>query len=217
MYRVEFEDLGTKVYKTLKNMIITGELKPGEKLVQEDLAERLGVSRTPLLSAFAKLAQENLVETISRRGAYVKRFTEQELVDIYDIRIQLEPLGAERAATYIEPEEIIQLEQLLKQYDEATQAKDMHALKQIDYQFHMFIMRISRNRLLYDMLSTFNVIIISNIKGLLKPPEKSDTEHHLLLEALKAKNPVESRKIMYEHISDSRDNLLKHIIPFDSE
>ncbi len=61
------------------------------------------------------------------------------------------------------------------------------------------------------------MIIISNIKGLLKPPEKSDTEHHLLLEALKAKNPVESRKIMYEHISDSRDNLLKHIIPFDSE
>ncbi|GAB4369968.1 MAG: GntR family transcriptional regulator [Spirochaetales bacterium] len=217
MYKVEFEDLGTKVYKALKNMIISGELKPGEKLVQEELAERLGVSRTPLLSAFAKLAQENLVETISRRGAYVKKFSEQELVDIYDIRIQLEPLGAERAATFIEPDGISQLEQLLKEYDVATQAKDMNALKQIDYQFHMTIMKNSQNRLLYDMLSTFNVIIISNIKGLLKPPEKSDTEHHRLLEALKSKNPEEARRIMYEHILDSRSNLLKHLIPFNSQ
>lgn len=217
MYKLEFEDLGSKVYKTVKSMIISGELKPGEKLIQEELAERLGVSRTPLLSAFAKLAQENLVETISRRGAYVKRFTEQELVDIYDIRIQLEPLGAERAATYIEGTEISQLEQLLKDYDVATQKKDMHALKQIDYQFHMHIMRCSRNQLLYDMLSTFNVIIISNIKGLLKPPEKSDREHHLLLDALKTRNASEARRIMYEHISDSRSNLLHHLIPFDSE
>ncbi len=216
MYRVEFEDLGTKVYKTLKGMIISGELKPGEKLVQEELAERLGVSRTPLLSAFAKLAQENLVETISRRGAYVKRFTEQELLDIYDIRIQLEPLGAERAALHAEPEELEQLESLLTEYDKATRQKDMQMLKQIDYQFHMAIMKSSRNRLLYEMLSTFNVIIISNIKGLLKPPEKSDSEHHDLLQALKNRNAAEARRILYEHINDSRSNLLHHLIPLES-
>ncbi|MFQ3621374.1 MAG: GntR family transcriptional regulator [Spirochaetales bacterium] len=217
MYKVEFEDLSTKVYKTLKNMIITGELKPGEKLVQEVLAERLGVSRTPLLSAFAKLAQENLVETLPRRGAYVKRFTEQELVDIYDIRMQLEPLGAEKAAIYIKPDEINQIEHLLEEYDKATKEKDMHTLKQIDYQFHMLVMKISGNKLLYDMLSTFNVIIISNIKGLLKPAEKSDSEHHLLLEALKKHNATEARRIMYEHISDSRSNLLHHLIPYESD
>jgi DNA-binding GntR family transcriptional regulator len=211
MYKVEFEDLGKKVYKALKAMIISGELKPGEKLVQEELAERLGVSRTPLLSAFSKLAQENLVETISRRGAYVKKFTEQELLDIYDIRIQLEPLGAYKAAGFVKSSEVETLEKLLVDFDEATKRNDMKALKMIDYDIHMEIMRCSGNKLLYDMLSTFNIIIISNIKGLLKPPQKSDSEHMLLIESIKSGNAEEARRIMFDHINDSRSNLLRNL------
>jgi DNA-binding GntR family transcriptional regulator len=211
MYKVEFEDLGKKVYKALKAMIINGELKPGEKLVQEELAERLGVSRTPLLSAFSKLAQENLVETISRRGAYVKKFNEGELLDIYDIRIQLEPLGAERTALVASDKDIAIFEGFLKDFDRATRDNDMKSLKQIDYDFHMGIMRCSGNKLLYDMLSTFNIIIISNIKGLLKKPEKSDNEHWALLNAIKHHNSAEARRVMFDHINDSRSNLLHNL------
>lgn len=211
MYKVEFEDLGKKVYKVLKAMIINGEIKPGEKLVQEELAERLGVSRTPLLSAFSKLTQENLVETISRRGAYVKKFTEQELLDIYDIRIQLEPLGAYKAASSAKPADIKILETLLLDFDKATKTDDMKALKKIDYDIHMEIMRCSGNRLLYDMLSTFNIIIISNIKGLLKAPPKSDSEHMALIEAIKTGKADEARRIMYDHVFDARSNLLHNL------
>ena len=211
MYKVEFEDLGQKVYKALKSMIINGELKPGEKLVQEDLAERLGVSRTPLLSAFSKLAQENLVETVSRRGAYVKKFSEQELLDIYDIRVQLEPLGACKAAESATDADISRWEEYLHDFDRATTRNDMKELKRIDYDFHMDIMRCSGNRMLYDMLSTFNIIIISNIKGLLKAPEKSDSEHWALLEAFKRRDAGEARRVMYDHIFDSRSNLLRNL------
>ena len=211
MYKVEFEDLGKKVYKALKMMIISGELKPGEKLVQEELAERLGVSRTPLLSAFSKLAQENLVETISRRGAYVKRFSEAELLDIYDIRIQIEPFGAYKAARAMTPQDIRHVEGLLRTFDEAARAGDMRELKRIDYDFHMEIMRCSGSKLLYDMLSTFNIIIISNIKGLLKNSEKSDAEHGLLMEALRKGDAEDARRAMYDHINDSRSNLLHNL------
>jgi DNA-binding GntR family transcriptional regulator len=72
MYRIETEALGKKVHRALRAMIISGELKPGQKLIQDDLANHLGVSRTPLLAAFSKLEQENLVTTIPRRGAYIR-------------------------------------------------------------------------------------------------------------------------------------------------
>ncbi|HKJ84610.1 MAG TPA: GntR family transcriptional regulator, partial [Spirochaetia bacterium] len=73
-FRVDYEDLSGQVYRMLKHMILVGELKTGEKLRQDDLAERLGVSRTPLLSAFSKLEKEMLVELIPRRGAFVKQY-----------------------------------------------------------------------------------------------------------------------------------------------
>jgi DNA-binding GntR family transcriptional regulator len=75
----------------------------------------------------------------------------------------------------------------------------------------MGIMLCSGNKLLYDMLSTFNIIIISNIKGLLKNPEKSDAEHWALLSAIKNRNAEEARKVMFDHINDSRSNLIHNL------
>jgi len=78
MDHIKAEVLGQKVHKALKAMIMSGELRPGQKLVQDDLAERLGVSRTPLLAAFLKLEQENLVVTIPRRGAFVNQSNDED-------------------------------------------------------------------------------------------------------------------------------------------
>ncbi|TVR06400.1 MAG: GntR family transcriptional regulator, partial [Spirochaetaceae bacterium] len=94
MYKVEYEDLAQRVYKLLKQMILQGELCSGQRLPQDELAERLGVSRTPLLSAFSKLEREMLVETVPRRGSFVRAYSSEELLNIYDIRLRLEPLGA---------------------------------------------------------------------------------------------------------------------------
>ena len=100
MYKVDYEDLSQQVYKTLKEMILTGRLSSGEKLRQDSLAEELGVSRTPLLSAFSKLEREMLVEIVPRRGAFVKKYSYEELIHVYDIRVRLEPLGAAEAAVH---------------------------------------------------------------------------------------------------------------------
>jgi DNA-binding GntR family transcriptional regulator len=208
MYRIETEDLGRKVYKVLKSMIINGDLRSGQKLVQEELAEQLGVSRTPLLFAISKLEQENLVETLPRRGAYVRRYSQRELIDIFDIRCRLEPLAARDAAMNATAEEVEGLARLLEAFDAATRGGDPLAVKRTDYEFHMELLRCCGNRFLPDMLATFHIIIISNTKSLLKPVERSTRDHHRLLKALRARDPDAAEKAMFVHVNESRANLM---------
>ena len=102
MEAARFEDLAEQVYRTLRDMILVGTLAPGQKLRQEALSETLGVSRTPLLAAFSKLEKEMLVELVPRRGAFVKRLSAAELLQLYDVRLRLEPLGASVPADRID-------------------------------------------------------------------------------------------------------------------
>lgn len=207
MYRIETEDLGRKVYKVLRSMIVNGDLRSGEKLGQEELAEKLGVSRTPLLFAFSKLEQDNLVEVIPRRGAYVRRYSRRELLDIYDIRCRLEPLAARDAAMNASPEDIESLAQLLGAVREALRAGDPLAQMRTDYEFHMELLRCCGNRFLLDMLATLNIVVISNAEGLQKPPERSLREHEALLAALRARDADRAEAVMFAHVNDSRRNL----------
>jgi DNA-binding GntR family transcriptional regulator len=81
------EELSTQAYKKVKDMIISGYLKPGQKIVQDKLAEELGISRTPLRSALQMLVNDFLIESLPKRGMIVKDFTDQEILEIYDCRI----------------------------------------------------------------------------------------------------------------------------------
>jgi len=207
MYRVHQQELSERAYLTLKEMILNNELSSGEKLNQEKLAERLGVSRTPLLSAFSKLEKEMLVELKPRRGAYVKRLSRKEFEDLYDIRMRLEPLGAAEAALNGSAEEIRELKQRLEAFDRQVQAQSNDTIKAADYHFHMTIMRMSRNDLLYRMISSFNIIIIANLEGLLKDPKKSLKEHQKICEAIAVRDAAGAEKCMHEHIYDAKQNL----------
>jgi DNA-binding GntR family transcriptional regulator len=198
MYRIEAEVLGHKVHKALRAMIINGELRPGQKLVQDDLAAYLGVSRTPILAAFSKLEQENLVVTYPRRGAYVKKYTNKELLDICNIRISLESLSAREAALKAAPEDIAVLEAIMRDFDEGVKKNDHSLLKQADYNFHTEILRCSGNRFLYDMLFSY-IIIVINMSGLMRYVELSQIEHHELLEAIKQRNSEQAESLMIKH------------------
>lgn len=207
MYQIETEDLGRKVYKVLRSMIINGDLRSGEKLVREELAARLGVSRTPLQFAISKLEQENLVETLPRRGAHVRQYSHKELLDIYDIRCRLEPLAARDAAINATAEDIEGLASVLAAFDAAVKDGDQQRLKRTDYEFHMELLRCCGNRFLFDMLATITIIVISNTKGLLKPAERSCMEHREVLEAIRQRDPERAEALLYQHINEGRTNL----------
>ena len=198
MYRIETEALGKKVHRALRTMIINGELRPGQKLIQNDLAKHLGVSRTPLLSAFSKLEQENLVVTIPGRGAYIRKFSDKELLNLCNIRMRLESLGA-REAALAAARDLSCLEFILKEFDGAIEKKDESLVKQKDYDFHMEILRISGNKFLHDMLFSY-IIIALNMSGLMmKYIETSKAEHYEILEAIRAGDPEKAESIMLKH------------------
>lgn len=197
-----YDDLGTKVYDILKEMIVKGELKPGQKLIQEDLADVLGVSRTPLLQAISKLSKDHYIHTIPRRGSFVKEFSPQEYLDIFDIRGQLEPMGAYYAAERITDAEIERLQGLVDQTAEFVGREDFSdplELFSFDYAFHMDIMSVSGNHFLHDILNNLNNVLC-NSERILKTPKKSLEEHIGILNALRNHDANGAKELMFYHI-----------------
>ncbi len=206
-YKVDYEDLSQQVYRTLKEMILTGRLSSGEKLRQDSLAEELGVSRTPLLSAFSKLEREMLVEIVPRRGAFVKKYSYEELLHVYDIRVRLEPLGAAEAATHGRREAVADLREHCTLFKQVVEEEDVARIKEEDYAFHMRIMAMSGNELLYNIISSHNIIVVANTMGLLKDPHISAEEHGRICDAIEKGDAVAAERHMYDHVAHSRRRL----------
>lgn len=197
-----YDDLGTKAYDILKEMIVKGDLKPGQKLVQEDLAEILGVSRTPLLQAISKLAKDHYINTIPRRGAFVKKFSTQEYLDIFDIRGQLEPMGAFYAAERAQDTDIKRLQKIVdgtEAFIERGDFSDALQFFEYDYEFHMGIMELSGNQFLHDILKNLNNMLC-NSERILKTPRKTLEEHIGILNALKNHDANGAKELMFYHI-----------------
>lgn len=210
MYEVQVDDLPEQVYQRIKEMILNGELKPGQKLIQEDLASRLGVSRTPLLTAFRSLEKELLVELIPRRGAFVRENTDEDLIHVFDIRLNIEPLAAGDAAERITPEGLKIVEKRHKEFAEAVADGNRILYKRADYDFHYSIMEQSANPYIPRMLSSVNLISVSNVSGLVTDPKISLAGHERIMDALRNGNPEEAKAAMSYHLTLARNKLLEH-------
>ncbi len=220
---IQYEDLAEKVYRSLKAMIMEGELSAGEKLGQEELAAKLGVSRTPLAAAFSKLEKEMLIEVLPRRGARVRSMSSRELLELYEIRIRLEGLGAREAASRFLPGTALRivspatpadgakLERALSEYRKIVAAGQPAAIKKMDFEFHLAVMELSGNKALYSMVASSNIVFISNQRGILKPPAQSLAEHERLVAAILAGNAPEAERIMESHLGESRDSLAARV------
>ena len=117
---IEHENLDDKIYARLKGMIADGQLAPGQRILQEKLARDMGVSRTPLVNALKRLAQERLVEWVSRRGIYVKQFSLKEMAQLFEVREGLEPIAARLAATRISPAEVRSVQEGVRRIQQET-------------------------------------------------------------------------------------------------
>ncbi|MEW6550073.1 MAG: GntR family transcriptional regulator [Spirochaetota bacterium] len=211
MMKIEYADLSEKVYREIRTMILQGSLLPGEKLKQDQLANHLGISRTPLAAAFSKLEKEMLVELLPRRGARIRALSSQELLDLYDIRIKLEPLGAEGAAKHCSADEIDELQSLLRAYKDIVDSDSAREVRRADYDFHLAIARMSGNEALHRIISAFNIVFICNQGGLLKPAVQSYQEHIPIVQAIAARDPAAAEQAMRHHLVDSRDRLVMSV------
>lgn len=211
MYKVIAEDLNQQVYESLRYMILSGELVPDQKLVQEELAQRLQVSRTPLLSAFAKLEREMLLISIPRRGYYVRSVNLNELLQIYEIRLRLEPLGACEAASNVDEKEIRELMRKTEALNLLDDEKLNNHFRSYDYAFHSTIMQMSNNPFLEKMVSSFNLVTLGNLTGMLRNVRDSLAEHTVILQSILTHDPEKAEQAMYKHVEVAKKRIEEYI------
>lgn len=205
-----FDDLSTKAYKKLKQMIISGQLKPGERLNQVKLANQLGISRTPLLQAMNRLTSEQLTETIPRRGTRVRTFSNDDLLSIYEIRGRLEPYTCELAAKEMTEDDINLLKENIINMEEAIKNNDESMFKTLDNEFHNIIIESTNSSFISEILEKY--VPLMHAINLLKPMEKSIQDHKNILDALIEKDSLSASQLMRYHIYGSTKNKLLQIL-----
>ena len=149
----EYLPLRDVVFNTLRNAILTGELSPGERLMEIKLADKLGVSRTPIREAIRKLELEGLVTMIPRRGAEVAQITEKSMKDVLEVRKVLDDLSVELACERITEEEKEMLKNACVDFEEAVKTGDFAKIAKTDVAFHDIIVTATRNIRLSQMVN----------------------------------------------------------------
>ena len=134
------------VYQTLRNAILKGDLKPGERLMEMKLAGKLGVSRTPIREAIRMLELEGLVTMIPRRGAEVSRISKQDIRDVLEVRLVLDSLATKLACKRITADQKEELVRAAEEFASATKSGDVTLIAQADVRFHDVILAASHNK-----------------------------------------------------------------------
>ena len=150
----EFLPLRDVVFNTLRQAILRGELKPGERLMEIQLANKLGVSRTPIREAIRKLELEGLVLMIPRKGAEVAEITEKNMLDVLEVRRALEELAVKLACERITEEEIQELKDAADAFQKILSEKDITKIAEADEAFHDVIFKSTGNDRLIQLLNS---------------------------------------------------------------
>ncbi len=211
----EHENLDQKAYSILKDMIIERNLLPGQKIPQEKLARDLGISRTPLISALKFLEQEKLVESVPRRGFFVRLFSKEEMVDIFELREVLEGLAVRRAASKITDTQIKELNSFFQHFAKQKNISDYKGYAREDRRFHNFVIDVGAQEFLKSILLTANIIRFSyqvlHSEGLVRPPNETIQEHLTVIEAIKERDSEAAEDLMRQHFKKSLASLKREI------
>jgi DNA-binding GntR family transcriptional regulator len=211
----EHENLDHKVHKQVKSMILEQKLEPGTKIYQEKLARDLGISRTPLVNALKRLEQERLITAIPRRGFFVRHFSKQEMVRIFELREVLEGLAARRASLRISDKQIQRLQSFFKGLKVSGNKNSVEKYAEEDRRFHNFLIEIGGDELLSGILETYSIITFSYLGGfrggLVRPPKDTLAEHLAIIEAITWKDAEKAEQAARLHLRRSREKLMKEV------
>lgn len=209
-----YKPLREVVAEALRQAILDGTLQPGERLMEIQLAEDLGVSRTPVREAIRRLEMEGFLVMVPRRGTYVSDVSLKDISEVFEIRASLEMLAAELAAERITEEELEQMERLLVDIGEYISTGDVERAVESDGQFHDILYKASRN----DRLAG----IIGNLRehftrfrsiSMAYPGRLKNTleEHRRLLDAIAASDPTLAMRYAREHMENAEQTLLNDL------
>lgn len=211
-----FKPLRDVVFENLRESILTGRLKPGQRLMEIQLAEGLGVSRTPVREAIRKLELEDLVVMLPRKGAYVTNMSLKEILDVLEVRASLESLAAKLAAKRRNEKDIEKLKQIIKKIKDLSEKEDkslMVAISELDIELHHYIFNIANNK---SLTKTTKIIWEKEYKFRLSYMSEYDIslsivdEHEKLVKAIIDGDVITAEKSALTHIKNSEEYIINN-------
>ncbi len=207
----EYLPLRDVVFNTLRQAILRGELKPGERLMEIHLAEKLGVSRTPIREAIRKLELEGLVTMIPRRGAEVARITEKNLRDVLEVRRELDAFSCELACDRITKQEGEELYRACEEFAAATATRDATVIAAADVKLHDIIVNAAGNERLTEILNNLSEQMYRYRFEYIKDTsnyEKLVEEHRIIYESILKKDKQTAARTARVHIDNQERAIL---------
>ena len=210
----EYLPLRDVVFNTLRQAIITGEFAPGERLMEISLANRLGVSRTPVREAIRKLELEGLVIMIPRKGAQVARITEKNLRDVIEIRTVLEEFAAVLACERIDQSGLHDLCQAHEDFIRSVENGDILDIVDKDETFHDTIFRATNNDRLISIINNlreqFYRYRMEYVKDIRQRSNLVE-EHRELLDAISSRDSIKAKELMKTHLLNQQQEVINNI------
>lgn len=208
-----YKPLRDVVFETLRDAIIRQVLKPGERLMEIQLADEMGVSRTPVREAIRKLELEGLVVMVPRKGAYVAGVSMKDIHEVYEVRSALEMLAVTLAAERITDEELDALERQVLRESEEESKKDgsLDNIIYIDSSFHDIIYQAAHNQRLVQFVNILQEQLQRFRAASLARPGRSKTaleEHKKIVEALSERNGELAARLAREHIENAENAMI---------
>lgn len=208
------KSLHDEVVAALRDMIVTGNLEPGERIVEKDLSEQLGVSRTPIREAIKTLTLDGLVDSPAHRGARVKPLEADEIKALFDVIAVLESLAAERAATGLQPRQLRRLETLHARMRSAFEDGNRAKYFELNTEIHDSIVAFSGNPILRDtherlMLRARRGRYLAILSG--SRWAEAMQQHEDLMSALRAREPARAADVWRNHLEMTGQTLLQSL------
>ena len=210
----EYLPLRDVVFNTLRRAILKGELKPGERLMEITLADKLGVSRTPIREAIRKLELEGLVVMAPRKGAKVASITERDLNDVLEVRKGMEVLAISLACKRITGEELEKLETIEQSFQKLIESGNLTELAEMDVKFHDTIYQATNNQRLVQLLNNLREQMYRYHMEYLKDIAVRRTlaeEHKAICRALRERDEQQAEEYVSIHIDNQQKAIIRSL------
>lgn len=215
----EYLPLREVVFRALRNAIVQGEFQPGERLMEVTIANKLGVSRTPVREAIRMLELEGLVVMIPRKGAEVANITVKDLKDALEVRMAIEALSVRLTCERIDEKGKEEIKQVCIAFREAINSKLVPAIVEADEAFHNMIYKLSQNPRLINIAQNLREQVYRYRVEYVKDFSYHDnlvTEHDQITNAILLGDANTAERIMNEHIYNQEQIVIKNVINKDN-
>ncbi len=210
----EYLPLRDVVFNTLRDAILTGKLVPGERLMENQLADKLGVSRTPVREALRMLELENLVELVPRKGAQVLDMSEKDIVNILEVRSALEGLATSLACKKMSKEDLQQLKNMEADFERAVADNDVERFVDIDEDFHDLIFASTENDKLIQIFKNLRIQLYRYRMAQAKNDASMPTivaHHRSIIRAIENHDAEEGASVAQGHIKYQTETILRFV------